>query len=129
MKFVLREAKKVGIPTGMDDQISVGVDRKNYNFKLKEWIAISEKYPVEELDPQVFAEEIKGVRVREGPIADEQRIQQADLSYPIIIVKHAGGSNIVDGTHRIRKAMRLGVPVKARVIPFQDLASFKRGKK
>ena len=127
MKFVLKLINEAMKPAGMEDYISIGMNGKNYRHKLKNWIKYAQKYPIEHLDPNMFSEELKGVR--EDPKNIKKRIANADLQYPIIIVKHVGGNIIVDGTHRIRKAMRLGVPVKAHVIPFEDLASFKRGKK
>jgi hypothetical protein len=125
-QLITEELNKSLNQNRMEEPISAGVNGKNYRFKLKDWVENAQRYPVEDLDPHIFASQLKGVK--EDPAERESRIENADLQYPIIIVKHGGGYMIVDGTHRIRKAIRMGVPVKAHVIPFEDLPSFKKDK-
>lgn len=48
---------------------------------------------------------------------DENRIQSADLSYPIILTYRGGKLlSILDGQHRVVKAIRDGVNIRARIL-------------
>jgi len=48
---------------------------------------------------------------------DEQRIESSDLKYPIILVSSGGEiTSILDGQHRVVKALQNGEKVKARVL-------------
>ena len=53
---------------------------------------------------------------------DPNRVEAADLSYPIILVRSEGEFiSILDGQHRVVKAIRDGVGIKAKVLDL-DLA-------
>ncbi len=53
---------------------------------------------------------------------DPNRVEAADLSYPIILVRSEGEFiSILDGQHRVVKAIRDGVNIKAKVLDL-DLA-------
>jgi hypothetical protein len=46
-----------------------------------------------------------------------QRIESADLSYPVILLKSKGKFiSILDGQHRTEKALRDGVNIKVRIL-------------
>ena len=48
---------------------------------------------------------------------DRDRIESADLSYPIILTAKGGKLlSILDGQHRVVKAIRDGVNIKARIL-------------
>jgi hypothetical protein len=48
---------------------------------------------------------------------DKNRIESADLSYPIILTAKGGKLlSILDGQHRVVKAIRDGVNIKARIL-------------
>jgi hypothetical protein len=53
---------------------------------------------------------------------DPSRVEAADLSYPIILVRSEGEFiSILDGQHRVVKAIRDGVSIRAKVLDL-DLA-------
>lgn len=48
---------------------------------------------------------------------DPKRIDAADLNYPIILLSKEGEyTSILDGQHRVLKAIKEGVPLKARIL-------------
>jgi hypothetical protein len=48
---------------------------------------------------------------------DPRRVDAADLSYPIVLVSSGGEyTSIIDGQHRVVKALKDGFPVKARIL-------------
>ena len=48
---------------------------------------------------------------------DPERVDAADLKYPIILLSKRGEyTSILDGQHRVVKALRDGVSVKARIL-------------
>jgi hypothetical protein len=48
---------------------------------------------------------------------EPERVDAADLKYPIILLSKGGEyTSILDGQHRVVKALRDGVPVKARIL-------------
>ena len=52
---------------------------------------------------------------------DPKRVDAADLSYPIILTKKDGKfTSIIDGQHRVVKAVRDEVPVKAKFLDLDD---------
>jgi hypothetical protein len=52
---------------------------------------------------------------------DPKRVGAADLSYPIILVSSGEEyTSIIDGQHRVVKALRDGVPVKARILDLDN---------
>ena len=53
---------------------------------------------------------------------DPERIEAADLEYPVILTSSGGRiTSILDGQHRVVKAIRDGVPVRVRILDL-DLA-------
>lgn len=52
---------------------------------------------------------------------DPKRVDAADLSYPIVITKSNGKyTSIIDGQHRVVKALRDGLKVKARILDLDN---------
>jgi hypothetical protein len=48
---------------------------------------------------------------------DPKRVDSSDLSYPIIVASSGGEyTSIIDGQHRVVKAIRDDVPVKVRIL-------------
>lgn len=53
---------------------------------------------------------------------DPKRVEAADLSYPIIVVRSNGEfKSILDGQHRVVKALKDGVNIRAKILDL-DLA-------
>lgn len=64
-----------------------------------------------ELDPNSISHLLIDVK------RDESRIQSANLNYPIILAGRRGKLiSILDGQHRVVKAIRDGVNIKARIL-------------
>jgi hypothetical protein len=52
---------------------------------------------------------------------DPKRVEAADLSYPIVVTKLNGKyNNIIDGQHRVVKALIDGLRIKSRVLDLDD---------
>jgi hypothetical protein len=52
----------------------------------------------------------------------QERADKADLKYPVILLRQEDGSlDIMDGKHRAWKAREKGVPLKARILEWDDL--------
>jgi hypothetical protein len=127
IKVKLKEAKnKFSFENPLAGKINIGVNRKNYSFNLKDIVEyISKNYSVQEVDPNIFKDQISGVI--EDPEDEQERIKKANLDYPVAVVRHDNDKYIiVDGTHRIRKAMQEKVKVKAYIVPFEDLKDIKK---
>jgi len=70
----------------------------------------SEKINPNELEPLLIQTE-----------RDPDRVQAADLQYPIIVTTENGQyKKILDGQHRLEKALHLKVPINARVINLDE---------
>lgn len=64
-----------------------------------------------EIDPNSISHLLINVK------RDENRVESADLSYPIILTGRRGKlTSILDGQHRVVKAIRDGVNIKARIL-------------
>jgi len=75
------------------------------------------KVPVKE----VSTDKLKSILIADD--RDDKRVQAADLKYPVIIVVGMNGKykSILDGNHRVDKAIRNDIPtVKARELDLQD---------
>lgn len=52
---------------------------------------------------------------------DPKRVEAADLFYPIVVTKLNGEyTGIIDGQHRVVKALRDGLKIKSRVLDLDD---------
>lgn len=70
----------------------------------------SEKINPNELEPLLIQTE-----------RDPDRVQAADLQYPIIVTTENGQyKKILDGQHRLEKALHLKVPINARVLNLDE---------
>tara|TARA_R100001244_G_C5063632_1_gene109509 strand:+ start:77 stop:460 length:384 start_codon:yes stop_codon:yes gene_type:complete len=70
----------------------------------------SEKINPNELEPLLIQTE-----------RDPDRVQAADLQYPIIVTTENGQyKKILDGQHRLEKALQLKVPINARVLNLDE---------
>ena len=75
-----------------------------------------EEISVEELKPHLLT--------WDGDDEEVEKIESADLQYPILIFVNDDGNliSIIDGHHRAQKAVRKGLEtIKAKVIPINSL--------
>jgi disulfide oxidoreductase YuzD len=109
---------------GMDQIAGIGVDCKSFRFRIRDLVALADKYPVEKIDVKQFEKQLVGRQ--EDPTKSIERAQQAELKYPIIVVKRKNGQLwIADGTHRAHKAILQKLSyIDAKVIPIDDMQPF-----
>jgi hypothetical protein len=100
-------------------------------FDVDELIIFSQKYKVTEISVNnllsKFYNEFQSVFDEDT----EQRINNANLVYPIILVSNKKQKIIavLDGTHRIRKAIKSDIKkIKAIIIPKKDMNQFRSSK-
>jgi hypothetical protein len=99
-------------------------------FKVSDIIDLAKNTPVKEIDPKSIKYNFSG-RQDSDPGKTKERVIKADLSYPIIAVKNENGNifAILDGTHRLEKALNLGLDkIKTKVLDKEDLIQFKTDK-
>ncbi len=62
------------------------------------------------------------IKQKEGTTLEQERMEKADLSYPIDIMKNHGRWIVLDGLHRLAKACKQGQKtVMVRIIPRERL--------
>ena len=113
----------------------VGINGTNYRFKVSDLIAHAEqkdengndKYPVQHIDPRSMADNIEARKGSESAESERSRTQKADVKYPIIAThRPEGGLHILDGTHRLGRAIEDNhetIPV--RIVPRSHLERYK----
>lgn len=95
-------------------------------FKVSDVIDLSKDKPVVKLDPKEIDYNFEGRVEDEGET--NKRVMNADLSYPILVVKNEKGKifALLDGTHRLQKALMLDKKkIKAKVFKKSELKKFK----
>jgi hypothetical protein len=116
--------KAVDTDESTNQVAGIGHQGLNFKFKVSDLINHAKQYPVKQIDPNVFKAQLAGRQ--EDPTKSGQRAANADLSYPIIVVKFNDGSlMIADGTHRVQKAISLQQKINARIIPVSDMQKFR----
>lgn len=113
----------------------VGFGKENYRFKVSDLISHAEqkdekgndKYPVQHLDPKSMADNIEARKGSESAESEKSRTKAADVKYPIIAThRPEGGLHILDGTHRLGKAIEHDYEtIPVRVVPRSHLKRFK----
>ena len=95
--------------TGKDTTWEVEVDGESVKVTLTDVMKYLDD--IIEIDP----EELKHLLI--DVERDPRRVDAADLSYPIVLVSSGGEyTSIIDGQHRVVKALKDGFPVKARIL-------------
>lgn len=99
--------------TGKDTAWEVEVDGKVVKVTLADVMNYLDD--VVEIDPNEIEHLLIDVE------RDPNRVEAADLSYPIILISSGGEyTSIIDGQHRVVKALRDEVPVKARIFDLDN---------
>ena len=112
-----------------DEKFKDGSDFK-IKFKVSNIIDLAKNTPVKEIDPKSIKYNFSG-RQDSDPSKTKERVMKADLSYPIIVVKNKAGKifAMLDGTHRLEKALNLGLDkIKTKILNKEDLIQFKTDK-
>ena len=95
-------------------------------FRVSDIIELAKDKPVEEVDPKSINYDFSGRQ--EDPTETKQRVMNADLSYPIVVVQNEEGKifTMLDGTHRLEKALILGLDkIQIKIMDKEELVQFK----
>ena len=95
-------------------------------FRVSDIIELAKDKPVEEVDPKSINYDFSGRQ--EDPTETKQRVMNADLSYPIVVVQNEEEKifAMLDGTHRLEKALILGLDkIQIKIMDKEELVQFK----
>ena len=96
-------------------------DGKELTVTLHQLLDYSSKLPTKEMDTY----KLKDISLHTGKTDPEilKNIEKANLNFPILIIKKLDGSiNVIDGNHRLQKAINNNLPkIKAKLINVKDL--------
>lgn len=116
---VNRMKQIMGINEGLYD--TSWENEEGDKITLMDLLNVTDYLPVEEIS----VEELKPhLLTWDGDDEEVDKIESADLQYPILIFVNDDGNliSIIDGHHRAQKAVRKGLEtIKAKVIPINSL--------
>ena len=117
-----------GVSFGEGDNV------ESYRFKVSHLINHAQqknenggdKYPVQHLNPTSMADNLEARKGSESKEDERRRTDKADIKYPIIATNRPGGGlHVLDGTHRLGKAIEGNHPtIPVRVVPRDHLKRF-----
>jgi hypothetical protein len=114
-----RMKQMMGINEGLYD--TSWENEEGDKITLMDLLNVTDYLPVEEIS----VEELKPhLLTWDGDDEEVEKIESADLQYPILIFVNDDGNfiSIIDGHHRAQKAVRKGLEtIKAKVIPINSL--------
>tara|TARA_R110000868_G_scaffold411565_1_gene705372 strand:+ start:1130 stop:1552 length:423 start_codon:yes stop_codon:yes gene_type:complete len=99
------------------------IDGKEVTVTIKDILDLIKERPVQEIDTHILEPyALHKTKTDAGTLAN---IKKANLNYPIIVLKkHTTTYQILDGNHRLQKAINNKIPhIKARVIELKDMPS------
>jgi len=111
-----------------NEQFNDGTDFK-IKFKVSDVIELAKQKPVKEVNPKDINYNFSG-RIEDDK-ETESRVTNADLSYPILVVQNKDNKifALLDGTHRLEKALRLKLDkIKVKIFDIDELEQFKTNK-
>jgi len=111
-----------------DQKFNDGTDFK-IKFKVSDVIELAKEKPVKNIDPKKIDYNFSG-RIEDDK-ETESRVTNADLSYPILVVQNKDNKifALLDGTHRLEKALRLKLDkIKVKIFNIDELEQFKTKK-
>lgn len=116
---------------GLDQVAGVGVDSEDFyvKFKIRDLVDLAQEYPTSQLEVGELLPLLEGREEEEAQTDD--RVEAAELKYPIIVVENDEGEifAILDGTHRLQKAERLELEtIEGYVIPKGKMSRFETRK-
>lgn len=110
--------------TTLDQQAGIGTEGRSYRFKAADLVDHADKLGIgiTKMSPSSFT----GLDELPQNPDTEKRIQNADPSFPIMALQRDDGTHqIIDGTHRARKAIRDGLEsVPVRVLTHDQMKPF-----
>ena len=108
-----------------DEQFEDGTDFR-IEFKVSDVIDLSKDKPIKKLNVDDIHYNFEGRM--EDETETNKRVMNADLSYPILVVKNEKGKifALLDGTHRLQKAIQLNhKKINAKNFKKEELKQFK----
>ena len=116
---IRRMKQMMGINEGLYD--TSWENEEGDKITLMDLLNVTDYLPVDEIS----VEELKPhLLTWDGDDEEVEKIESADLQYPILIFVNDDGNfiSIIDGHHRAQKAVRKGLEtIKAKVIPINSL--------
>ena len=96
------------------------VDGKKITVTLKDMLNLIKDKPIQEIDTKVLEPyALHKTKTDKETLAN---VQKSNLDYPIIVLHHPTKYQILDGHHRLQKAINNELPsIKARVIELHDM--------
>lgn len=137
--LTFRQFIKESIDDTAGVEFGAGEKAVKYKYKVSELINHAQKkdkhekdkYPVQHINPNSMADNIEAGKDSETEESARKRTDKADTSYPIIVTPRSDGTlHILDGRHRLRRALENNHPtIPTRIIPGEHLKKFRTLKK
>lgn len=125
------------IKESVDMMAGVGLGDDIYRFKVSDLIQHAEKkhddgsdmFPIQRIPTSSIQDNLDHLE-HEEPDSKKKRTDNAEIKFPLIATHRDDGTlHILDGTHRLRKAVNGKIEdLPVRVIPRTHLATFKTDK-
>jgi len=96
------------------------IDGKEITVTLKDMLSLVEDKPIQEIKTKILEPyALHKTKTDEQTLAN---VQKANLEFPIIVLHHPNKYQILDGHHRLQKAINNKLlTIKARVIELTDM--------
>lgn len=96
------------------------VDGKEITVTLNDMLNLIKDKPIQKIKTEIL--EPYALHKTKTDVKTISNIQKANLDYPIIVLHHPNKYQILDGHHRLQKAINNKLPtIKARVIKLNDM--------
>ena len=96
------------------------IDGKDVTVTIKDMLDLIKEKPVREIATKIL--EPYALHKKKTDAETLANVQKSNLDYPIIVLKKHSDYQILDGHHRLQKAINNNIPsIKARVIELKDM--------
>ena len=126
MRALIESAKNVLVDGHGDDWSNTSwtntIDGKDVTVTIKDMLDLIKGKPVQGIATKIL--EPYALHKTKTDAETLANIEKSNLDYPIIVLKKPNGYQILDGHHRLQKAINNDIScIKARVIEFKDMPS------
>ena len=126
MRALIESAKNVLVDGHGDDWSNTSwtntIDGKDVTVTIKDMLDLIKGKPVQGIATKIL--EPYALHKTKTDAETLANIEKSNLDYPIIVLKKPDGYQILDGHHRLQKAINNDIScIKARVIEFKDMPS------
>ena len=114
---ILAEKYEQVLESGMEDSWTDTIDGKQVTITLSQILEYLKNVPVKEVNTKQL-EHLRVGAVKKPDEAHLKRINQSNLDYPIIVIASQGKYKmLLDGNHRLQKALYNNIPkIKVKVL-------------